>query len=153
MYAFIKRQLKVKKNNTMIEVMKQIGELLELSIEEIRLWPIMNRYNNTVRPLQCIDLRESAHKTVQDVSKQDSCWSVFVETSMDLSFSNTFDFSTLIKSPQEIQLPPQQQKSQLLPSFNSKEEVMLFFKYYDPKTCTCRYVFRMHVTILSTLSN
>ena len=137
----------------MIEVMKQIGELLELTIEEIRLWPIMNRYNNTVRPLQCIDLRESAHKTVQDVSKQDSCWSVFVETAMDLSFSNTFDFSTLIKTPQEIQLPPQQQKSQLLPSFNSKEEVMLFFKYYDPKSSTCRYVFRMHVTILSTLSN
>ena len=46
------RQLKVKKNNTMIEVIKQIGELLELTIEEIRLWPIMNRYNNTVRPLQ-----------------------------------------------------------------------------------------------------
>ena len=41
---------------------------------------------------------------------------------------------------------------QALPSFNSKEDVMLFFKFYDHKTSTLRYVFRMHLPVSANLS-
>lgn len=150
------KQLKVKKTSTMLEITKQIAEMLNLSIEDVRIWPIMNRYNNTVRPLNCIDLRETSHKNIQEVSKQENSWLIFVETALDLSFSNTFNLSALtsqdsdeIQHQREIQL--QHQKNQVLPPYNSKEDVMLFFKFYDPKTSTLRYVFRLHLAMTSTL--
>lgn len=153
----LNRQLKVKKTSTMLEITKQIAELFELSQEEIRIWPIMNRYNNTVRPLNCIELRENAHKNIMEVSKQENSWLIFVETAQDLSFSNSFDFSALVGSPEELEqqheLQLQQQKNQVLPPYNSKEDVMLFFKFYDPKSSTLRYVFRLHLAMTSTLSN
>ncbi len=141
----------------MSEVAKQIADLLCLKIEDVRVWPIMNRYNNTVRPLNCIDMREVAHKTVQDVSKQDGTWLIFVETARDLSFSKDFNFATLVTGNcEELELQKElqdkQEKKQLLPAYNSKEDVMLFFKFYDPKTSTLRYVFRLHLSMTSTLS-
>ena len=141
----------------MSEVVKQIADLLSLSLEDVRIWPIMNRYNNTVRPLNCIDLRETAHKTVQDVSKQEGAWLIFVETARDLSFSNSFNFSALVAEDcEDLELQKEMQlqleKTQLLPAYNPKEDVMLFFKFYDPRTSTLRYVFRLHLAMTSTLS-
>lgn len=150
------KQLKVKKSNTMNEIMKQIAEAYNFPPDEIRMWPIMNRYNNTVRPLNCIDMREVGNKNIQEVSKQDSSWLVFLETSRDLSFSSTFDFSMLIDNTEELlhqhEIRAQEQMNQVLPSYNSKEDVMLFFKFYDPKTTTLRYVFRLHLAMTSTLN-
>ncbi len=142
----------------MSEVAKQIADLLCLKIEDVRVWPIMNRYNNTVRPLNCIDMREVAHKTVQDVSKQDGTWLIFVETARDLSFSKDFNFATLVTGNcEELELQKElqdkQEKKQLLPAYNSKEDIMLFFKFYDLKTFILRYVFRLHLSMTSTLSN
>lgn len=155
--------LKVKKSSSILEVTKQIAELLnQQSIEDIRIWSIMSRYNNTTRPLNSIDLRESANKTVLEMSKQDSLWLIFVEQACDLSFSPTFDYNLLLNTvlahqerQRMIQLHQQQLQEQhiqkLLP-FNPKEEVMIFFKFYEPRTSTLRYVFRMHLPITSTLS-
>ena len=140
----------------MNEIMKQIAEAYNFPPDEIRMWPIMNRYNNTVRPLNCIDMREVGNKNIQEVSKQDSSWLVFLETSRDLSFSSTFDFSMLIDNTEELlhqhEIRAQEQMNQVLPSYNSKEDVMLFFKFYDPKTTTLRYVFRLHLAMTSTLN-
>ena len=140
----------------MLEISRQIAELFELCVEDIRVWPIMNRYNNTVRPLNCVDLAENAHKNIMEVSKQENSWLIFVETSQDLSFSNCFDFSAFVGGGEELEaqreLQLQQQKSQVLPPYNSKEDVMLFFKFYDPKSSTLRYVFRLHLAMTSTLS-
>jgi ubiquitin carboxyl-terminal hydrolase 7 len=156
------KHLKVKKANTMLEVTKQLAELLNNNVEDIRIWSIMSRYNNTTRPLNSIDLRESANKAVLDVCKQDSCWLIFVEQANDLSFSPSFDYNLLMNTqidPQSRQEMIQQESKTIklatppkLQPFNPKEEVMIFFKYYDPKTSVLRYVFRMHLPITSTLN-
>jgi len=135
----------------MLEVMKQISELIK--IEDIRIWSITNRYNNTVRPLNCIDFKESGNKAVSEISKQDASWTIFVETASDLSFSNTFEYLSLLETTPTNLIdykPPAQPPK--LPPFDSKTDVMIFFKFYDPKTSTLRYVFRMHLSITSTLS-
>jgi len=174
--------------------MKLLSEQLSLPADEIRIWPIMNRYNSTVRPLNAIDVREVGNKTVQEVSKQENVWTIFVETSSDISFSNTFDYMSLFNSSSALSTgsptvsispdsspppssvltpvqttpatlgpcqlnssPPSSQSlspngKQTLPSFNSKEDVMLFFKFYDHKTSTLRYVFRMHLPVSANLS-
>lgn len=158
------KYLKVKKTSTMLEVGKQLGELLgQQSVEDVRIWSIMSRYNNTTRPLNSIDLRESASRTVVELSKQEQTWLIFAEQASDLSFSPTFDYNILLNtalSPQQRQQIMQQHQQQLqqgqpqkLVAFNPKEEVMIFFKYYEPKTSTLRYVFRMHLSITSTLNS
>jgi ubiquitin carboxyl-terminal hydrolase 7 len=158
------KTLKIKKQSSLLEVMKQIGEGLDLPIEEIRLWSLMTRYNYTIRPYSCIDLKENANKNVVDVTKQETSWNVFVETSHDLSFSQTFDYINLmsiVNKQENSEFIEQQldlikeQRSQVpkqLPSYAPNEDVMIFFKYYDPKTSTLRYVFRMYISKKQTLS-
>lgn len=117
----------------MNEAFNQIAEAVKQSPENIRVWPIMNRYNSTTRPLNSIDLKEVGNKTFQDICKQDISWTIFVETSADQSFETN-------------------EKPGVLPSYNPKSDVMLFFKFYDPKTSTLRYVFRMHLPVTLSLS-
>ena len=144
------KQLKVKKTSTFLEVMKQIGELLELSLDEMRVWSLMTRYNYTVRPYNCVELKENASKTIVEVSKQEAAWNIFVETTSDLSLSPTFDFGSLSLMKQfELEAEPAKQK---LPAYTANEEVMIFFKHYDPRTSSLRYVFHMYISKKSTLN-
>jgi hypothetical protein len=101
----------------------------------LRIWPIMHRYNSTIRPLNAIDMRELAHLTVHEVSKQENLWTVFVETSLDTSFSSNFDYMSLFNtttttttsesndsaspsSPLLVLSPPSSSPQPQLPSFN-----------------------------------
>ena len=128
------RQIKVRKLSTMTEAFGQIAEAVKHAPEDIRVWLIMNRYNSTTRPLNIIDLKEVANKTVQEVCKQDVAWTIFVETPSDQSFETN------------------EKPATVLPTYNYKADVMLFFKFYEPKTSTLRYVFRMHLSVTLTLS-
>ena len=38
-----------------------------------------------------------------------------------------------------------------LPSFDARHDVMIFFKYFDHKTSTLRYVFRMNLSVSANL--
>jgi hypothetical protein len=150
----------VKKTSNMLEVMKQIAELLNHSVDEIRVWSLMTRYNYTVRPYNCIDLKDMAAKTVTEVSKQDASWNVFVETASDASFANSFDYAALaqasnISEALDKQLERQANSSSpqkpRLPTYTLADEVMIFFKYYDPKTSKLRYVFKLYISKKTTL--
>ena len=105
------------------------------------------------------------------MTKSDTAWNIFVETANDLSFSKNFDYLSLLSttatnklqypqaSPTSLISPPSPpplgggllSSSNILPSFNSKEDVMILFKFYEPKNSTLRYVFRMHLPINLTL--
>ena len=105
------------------------------------------------------------------MTKSDTSWNIFVETANDLSFSKNFDYLSLLSttatnklqypqaSPTSLISPPSPpplgggllSSSNILPSFNSKEDVMILFKFYEPKNSTLRYVFRMHLPINLTL--
>lgn len=165
--------MKVKKSSTWSEITKQVAEFLGIEPpENIRIWNITSRYNNTVRPLSCIDCNnENALKVLSDITKNDAAWNIFVETINDLSFSKNFDYLSLLNttpsnkiqhpqsSPTSLVAPPSPppsagsvvSSSNFLPPFNLKEDVMIFFKFYEPKTSTLRYVFRMHLPISLTL--
>ena len=165
--------MKVKKSSTWSEITKQVAEFLDIvSPDNIRIWNITSRYNNTVRPLSCIDCNnENSLKVLSDITKNDAAWNIFVETVNDLSFSKNFDYLSLLNttpsnkiqypqsSPSFLVAPPSPppsaggvvSSSNFLPPFNLKEDVMIFFKFYEPKTSTLRYVFRMHLPISLTL--
>lgn len=155
----------MKKSSTLLELYKQISESLQLNVEDMRIWSVLSRYNGTVRPLTPYDVRNSelAHRTLPEISKQDSMWTVFVEQSIDYSFALQFDYekelmkrpAVAIDSQEYVPLPPlttNQVAAAKLPPFKSDDEVMIFFKFYDPKTSTMRYVFRMYLCKNWTLS-
>jgi hypothetical protein len=149
--------------------MKQIAEYLGMdSPDNIRIWNLTSRFNNTIRPLTCIECtNENSLKILTEMTKSDTAWNIFVETANDLSFSKNFDYLSLLNttatnklqypqaSPTFLISPPSPRtsgggllsSSNILPSFNSKEDVMILFKYYEPKNSTLRYVFRMHLPI------
>jgi hypothetical protein len=163
--------------------MRQIAELLNHSVDEIRVWTLMTRYNFTVRPYTCVELKDNANKCITDVTKQDAAWNVFVETASDVSFNNSFFYASLVNAPhtaivselidKQLALTaedqsasqsssstnfassPQQQKPatarSTLPSYTPAEEVMIFFKYYEPRTSTLRYVFKLYISKKTTL--
>jgi len=109
-----------------------------------------HRSNNTVRPSNAIDLSKYAHKTIHEVSKIENKWTIFVETSLDISFSSNFDYMTLFNTnnrsiSNSVATPVK------LPSFDTRHDVMIFFKYFDQKTSTLRYVFRMNLSVSANL--
>jgi hypothetical protein len=142
------------------------------SPDNIRTWTITSRYNKTVRPLKCIDCtNENSLRNLRNITQSNTAWNIFVETANDLSFSKSFDYLSLLNttasnklqypqaSPTSLISPPSPppsgggllSSSNILPSFNSNEDVMILFKFYEPKTSTLRYVFRMHLPINLTL--
>ena len=163
----LNRQLKVKKSSTLLEVLKQIAEMLGHSLDEIRVWTLMTRYNFTVRPYNCVEPKENAHKLITDASKQDSVWNVFVETASDFSFSSLFEYSRLLGvsdlessrallttagSSSKKSCGAAGSPTARLPSYTAADEVMIFFKFYEPRTSSLRYVFKLYVAKKSTLN-
>lgn len=151
----------MKKQSTLLELYKTLSEALKLGIDDIRIWSVLGRYNSTIRPLTPYDVRnnELAHRTLLDVSKQDSTWTIFVEQVTDISFALQFDYVGQLMNRQPppaeyVSLPvlSDQQVAPKLPVFKPEDEVMIFFKFYDPKTSTMRYVFRMYLSKNWTLS-
>jgi ubiquitin carboxyl-terminal hydrolase 7 len=88
--------------------------LQKYPIEQIRPWPFSYRSNQTCRPT-LIDLETDLHKPIQDVSENQNPWNVFVE----------------VVAPDS--------GLQTLPPFDKDTDVLLFFKFYDPKTKRIHY--------------
>lgn len=162
------RTFKVKKQSTLLDLYKTLADEFKLNVDDIRVWSVLGRYNGTIRPLTAYDVRNTdlAHRSLPDVSKQDSVWTIFVERVTDLSFAVQFDYvaqlmsrhpssSTGTTSGSTANPLPELSSQQIapkLPVFKPEDEVMIFFKFYDPKTSIMRYVFRMYLSKNWTLS-
>ena len=150
------RLIKVKKESTLVELVKQLSQLLNISTDKLRIWPLIKRYNTTMRTLKPIDVFDMGNLTVQEILGQfhNDLETIFVEMASDVSFSNSFDYMTLLTSnvSSNILVSENSSSPSTLPSFSLETDVMLFFKFYDPKTSTLRYVFRMHLPVSANLS-
>lgn len=98
----------------MIDINNVLSLLQKYPIEQIRPWPFSYRSNQTCRPT-LIDLETDLHKSVLDVAENQNPWNVFVEV-----------------------VPPDS-GLQALPPFDKDSDVLLFFKFYDPKTKRIHY--------------
>ena len=155
----------MKKSSTILDLYEQLSESLQLDVEDIRIWSVVKRYNGKMRPFMPYDMHniELEHQTLHEISKQDNMLTVFVEQSIDYSFALQFDYERELMNRPEVNidsqdyvpLPPlttTQVAAAKLPPFKSDDEVMIFFKFYDPTTSTIRYVFRMYLCKNWTLS-
>ncbi|KDR24281.1 ubiquitin carboxyl-terminal hydrolase 7 [Zootermopsis nevadensis] len=108
------RVFRVRKQTTLQELLEHLADSLKYPIEQIRPWPFSYRSNQTCRPT-LIDLETDLHKSVLDVAENQNPWNVFVEV-----------------------VPPDS-GLQALPPFDKDSDVLLFFKFYDPKTKRIHY--------------
>ncbi|RWS24472.1 ubiquitin carboxyl-terminal hydrolase 7-like protein, partial [Leptotrombidium deliense] len=112
---------KVKRNATFKETLELIAEQMKYPVTGIRMWPIISRANETMRP-SSIDFDTEQNRPISEVCENQSAWSVFLE---------------LIE-------PDSGMKS--LPVIDKENDVLLFFKVYDPKNKFISYCGHTHIS-------
>ncbi|CAG9786247.1 unnamed protein product [Diatraea saccharalis] len=118
------RVFRVRKQATVAELMEMLAENFRYPLKQLRPWPFSARSNQTCRPT-CLDIVNDQHKTVADVSENMNPWNIFLEM-----------------------LPPDSGLS-ALPTFDKEIDVVLFFKYYDPKQKRIHYCGHHYLPIAS----
>ncbi|KPJ08208.1 Ubiquitin carboxyl-terminal hydrolase 7, partial [Papilio machaon] len=118
------RVFRVRKQATVAELMDMLAESFRYPLKHIRPWPFSARSNQTCRPT-CLDIVNDQMKTVSDVSENMNPWNIFLEM-----------------------LPPDSGFSSL-PPFDKENDVVLFFKYYDPKQKRIHYCGHHYLSIAS----
>ena len=93
----------------------------------MRMWPLNHRTNQTLRPT-LVDMEADMTKPIFEVAESVNPWTVFLE----------------ICNPEN---------SGALPTFDKDQDVMLFFKYYEPAKEKVFYMGHMCVDITTKLSN
>ncbi|XP_040571278.1 ubiquitin carboxyl-terminal hydrolase 7 [Lepeophtheirus salmonis] len=122
----IYHELKIRKSDTLLVAIDTISEQFNQPKDRIRLWPMQHRANQTFRT--CIlDVASEGPKPLSDVTLNSNPWTVFLD----------------IKNP-EIPGP--------LKPFDKENDVLLFFKYYNPTEEKIYYSGHMHVSISATFS-
>ncbi|XP_071943823.1 ubiquitin carboxyl-terminal hydrolase 7-like [Antedon mediterranea] len=114
------RDFQILKSLNLSGVMELLSDSYGYPIDNMRIWPLTLRTNQTNRPTT-LEV-EDAEKTVYDISENDPTWIVFLETA-----------------------DPECQKA--LPHFDKENDVLLFLKKYDPKTKTISYCGHIAVSI------
>ncbi|XP_063897034.1 ubiquitin carboxyl-terminal hydrolase 7 isoform X4 [Helicoverpa armigera] len=118
------RVFRVRKQATVADLMEMLAENFKYPLKQLRPWPFSARSNQTCRPT-CLDIVNDQHKTVADVSENMNPWNIFLEM-----------------------LPPDSGFS-ALPTFDKENDVVLFFKFYDPKQKRIHYCGHHYLPIAS----
>jgi len=117
---------RVKKTTSLQEFLQQVASTLHYSVEQIRPWPLMERTNGTTRPT-VIDLETEIHKTLTDLSENKNYWPLFME---------------ILSTESGLRA---------LPAFDKDLDVLLFFKYYNPRNKCLRYCGHQYINIDSNV--
>ena len=113
------RAFKIKRQATIKEALEIIAEQMKYPVCGIRIWPISTRANETMRPSN-LDIEADANRTVTDASDNSNPWTVFLE------------------------LVDPDSPTKVLPAIDKDNDVLLFFKMYDPKGNFISYVGHAH---------
>lgn len=101
------RSFKMKKTQTIADLMNTFKEAFYTPIQHMRLWPLVQRQNQSTRP-SFFFYKDDLNKAILQCADLQNPWLVFLE----------------LLSPDSEQMS--------LPPFNKERNVLLFFKFYDP---------------------
>lgn len=121
------QEVRVKKQDTLRDVLKLFAVQTGHATERMRMWPLNHRTNQTLRPT-LVDMEADINKPIFEVAESVNPWTVFLE----------------ICKPET---------PGTLPTFDKDQDVMLFFKYYEPAKEKIYYMGHMYVGITTKLSN
>jgi len=121
-------EFKIKKTATLRELLNTIAEDMRWPVERLRPWPLIHRTNQTLRP-SLVEL-EDGDRSMSEVAENVNPWTVFLELHN-----------------------PDTDPSRPLPTFDKDQDVMLFFKYYCPRTGKIHYMSHLYLAITTKLSS
>eukprot|EP00092_Neocalanus_flemingeri_P030841 GFUD01033495.1.p1 GENE.GFUD01033495.1~~GFUD01033495.1.p1 ORF type:complete len:1103 (+),score=278.33 GFUD01033495.1:268-3576(+) len=121
-------EFKIKKSATLREFLNTVAEDMRWPVERLRPWPLSHRTNQTLRP-SLVEL-EDGDRSMTEVAENCNPWTVFLEL-----------------------LTPEVEATRPLPTFDKDQDVMLFFKYYCPRTGKIHYMSHMYLAITTKLSS
>jgi len=124
-------EFKMKKSATLREFLNTVAEDMRWPVERLRPWPLTHRTNQTLRP-SVVEL-EDGDRSMTEVAENCNPWTIFLE----LVTPETDD----MKRPAT------------LPTFDKDQDVMLFFKYYCPRTAKVHYMSHLYLPITTKLSS
>ena len=73
--------MKVRKQATLPELLEIVGETFKFPVNQVRVWPVKPRNNQTFRPTY-LDFELEMEKCLQEIADQDIPWTIFVETTL-----------------------------------------------------------------------
>merc|ERR1712241_723112 len=119
-------EFKIKKTATLGEFLNTVAEDMRFPAEKLRPWPLSHRTNQTLRP-SLVELEEQ-ERSMMEVAENCNPWTIFLE----------------LLEP-DVDRP--------LSTFDKDQDVMLFFKYYCPRTTKIQYMGHMYLAITTKLSS
>ena len=125
------QDLRVRKADTLRDVIGSLSGQLKFPPEQIRLWPMNHRTNQTLRP-SLIDTDSDMDKQVVEVADNSPTWTVFLE----------------LATPEAMAAGRRE-----LSAFDKDQDVMLFFKFYDPAAEKIHYMGHIYVSITAKVSS
>ena len=163
--------MKVKKTATLPELLETVSETFKYPVNQVRVWPVKPRNNQTFRPTY-LDLEIEMEKPLQEIADQDIPWTIFVETTLpdgwasagpaigeDTTNQRTITPNALSSRPptnttHPSAIPPANAAAPTanlvqrpLPPFDKDSDVLLFFKYFCPVGRTLSYVTHLYCPI------
>ncbi|XP_066936124.1 ubiquitin carboxyl-terminal hydrolase 7-like [Clytia hemisphaerica] len=123
---------KIQRKEKLKDATKIIAESFGYTASQCKLWIFQKRANNTTRPA-FIEVRNEDKRRFESNDDIDIFYANDNETLM-LAFLETIDVESGATS---------------LPDFDTKNEVNLFFKFYDPRTRTMSYCGHSYVDLRS----
>lgn len=108
------RIFKMKKTQTVAELVQVMCDAFRTRPEHMRLWPLGQRHNLITRPT-FFDPKDS-YKPLFNAAELQNPWTIFLE----------------ILSPDVVASAALAQQQMLMPPFDRNRDVLLFFKFYDP---------------------
>jgi len=121
-------EFKIKKSATLREFLNTVAEDMRWPVERLRPWPLSHRTNQTLRP-SLVEL-EDGDRSMTEVSENCNPWTIFLEL-----------------------LTPEVEANKPLPTFDKDQDVMLFFKYYCPRTQKTHYMSHLYLAITTKLNS
>ena len=119
------KTFKIKKSASVREALETIATQMKYPVEGLRLWPIGPRANETSRPASALDSETELSRSISETSESQNPWNVFLEM-----------------------IEPDSGHTSLNP-IDRENDVLLFFKYYDPKHRILSYFCHLHRPITS----
>jgi len=121
-------EFRIKKSATLKEFLNTVADNLKWPADRLRPWPLSHRTNQTLRP-SLVELEDS-ERTMIEVAENHNPWQIFLE---------------LIHPDADLSSP--------LPTFDKDHDVMLFFKYYCPRSGRIHYMGHMYLAITTKLNS
>lgn len=125
----VSRMLRVKKNLTLANFIPIISEVFRINPTCFRIWPILKKNPSDLMRLTYLDVEENTNRTLNTLENFKNSWAFYLEIAMSDAPMRT------------------------LPTFNSKTDLLLFFKFYDAEMKRLNYCGSGYYKSTTKLSN